>query len=1088
MLSRAAGRRDLTAGPASCCCGAGRRGRGADRARRRARGNSSRRASSRARRPGLASWRSQAPRSPGAAARRWRSWPSRSTTCAPSSHGRGSCCAAGAGAGARARRDPLVRAAAERARDAWRSCSRARARSSSTWGASWRSRFPRHASSWSSPTGCSPTATSNRSAATCSRRPRSRDEERRRRQAELTDTRRRPARARRDRARATLRVLQALGVEPELTAGHSYGEFVALAAAGGLDEEHLLRISEARGRFMSEAAGDGRRGDGRGRCAGPDPAPAPLLDGAGVVLANLNAPRQTVLSGPREQRSRRRWSGAASTTSARGRCRSPARSTRPTWPARSSAWPAGWRRRRSPRRAFPVFSNTTASRLPRGPRGDRATAVAPPRRAGRVRATRSRPCTRPAPASSSRSDRDSVLTGLVGRILGDATARGGARSTSAGGPGWWRCCTRSPRSPPRACRSRRRGCSADGAPARLDLRTLQPPGGPHARSATTWLVNGGAPDRPAEPPLPIDPAPPLPTSSEVPMSHANGTPNNGRHGGDAEIPPPAGFHPAERVLAGRPSPAGGAPPRHTGSGPLAAVRHAGRADRRRAHRRGDGPPSPVDAAVPGHAAQRHARLPARAPRAAGPARGHRPVPPPARRLCRRRSRPPAPAPQGAAARAGPACPPPRSRCRAGQPAGAAARSRRRRRPRRPRTPAAAAAPAPGPRCRAERRRRRAPAGSRQRAHRLPAEMLDLDVDLESDLGIDSIKRVEIAGTMVQDMALPDGVELDVEELTASRTLRRGHRRARAPRRRGPHPAGVPAPVGEPRRRGSNPSLLTQNRSVGASAGSSCRPPAPRRSPALTPDAELDPTAAVVIVDDGHGVGRAAGPAAERRRPPAVVCLPRTPERRGRACSLEAAARAMRPRGRARAPRRARAARRRPTSALWLALPQAVREDLEHAAVHGGAAVLGATRMGGAFAIDGPAEESRPARRHDPGFLKSLAHEWPGVRVKAVDLDAATPAELAEPCSPSCWPATASSRSATARVQRRHAAPRPLRAARASAGAIAPPLDAEAVVLVTGGARGITAETADRAGRALPVDARARRAHGADRGGRAETAA
>ena len=49
-------------------------------------------------------------------------------------------------------------------------------------------------------------------------------------------------------------------------------------------------------------------------------------------------------------------------------------------------------------------------------------------------------------------------------------------------------------------------------------------------------------------------------------------------------------------------------------------------------------------------------------------------------------------------------------------------------------------------------------------------MLSLDADLEGDLGIDSIKRVEIAGTLSQTLALPDGVMLDVEELTASRTL------------------------------------------------------------------------------------------------------------------------------------------------------------------------------------------------------------------------------------------------------------------------------------------------------------------------------
>ena len=50
----------------------------------------------------------------------------------------------------------------------------------------------------------------------------------------------------------------------------------------------------------------------------------------------------------------------------------------------------------------------------------------------------------------------------------------------------------------------------------------------------------------------------------------------------------------------------------------------------------------------------------------------------------------------------------------------------------------------------------------------PADMLALDADLEGDLGIDSIKRVEIAGTLTQ--TLLQGVIVDVEQLTASRTL------------------------------------------------------------------------------------------------------------------------------------------------------------------------------------------------------------------------------------------------------------------------------------------------------------------------------
>ncbi|WP_172588470.1 phosphopantetheine-binding protein, partial [Shewanella xiamenensis] len=50
----------------------------------------------------------------------------------------------------------------------------------------------------------------------------------------------------------------------------------------------------------------------------------------------------------------------------------------------------------------------------------------------------------------------------------------------------------------------------------------------------------------------------------------------------------------------------------------------------------------------------------------------------------------------------------------------------------------------------------------------PVEMLELSMDMEADLGIDSIKRVEILGT-VQDQ-LPNLPELSPEDLAECRTL------------------------------------------------------------------------------------------------------------------------------------------------------------------------------------------------------------------------------------------------------------------------------------------------------------------------------
>ncbi|HTY95660.1 MAG TPA: beta-ketoacyl synthase N-terminal-like domain-containing protein, partial [Solirubrobacteraceae bacterium] len=122
-------------------------------------------------------------------------------------------------------------------------------------------------------------------------------EDQKQRQQELTDTHVAQA-ALGATELAYVQVLSALGIEPQLTAGHSYGEFVALATAGALDAYQLLTISEARGRFMKEAAAAEA-----GAMAAVDAPPeqlTALLEGGGVVAANLNSPRQTVLSGPRE--------------------------------------------------------------------------------------------------------------------------------------------------------------------------------------------------------------------------------------------------------------------------------------------------------------------------------------------------------------------------------------------------------------------------------------------------------------------------------------------------------------------------------------------------------------------------------------------------------------------------------------------------------------------------------------------------------------------------------------------------------------------------------------------------------------------
>ncbi|MDD2272523.1 MAG: SDR family NAD(P)-dependent oxidoreductase [Desulfuromonadaceae bacterium] len=93
-----------------------------------------------------------------------------------------------------------------------------------------------------------------------------------------------------------LRVLESFGLTPDATAGHSYGELTALCAAGRLDESSFHALSRLRGQLM--AAGDGDRGTMLAVSA-PLAEVQQLIDDEkfDLVIANRNAPNQAVLSG-----------------------------------------------------------------------------------------------------------------------------------------------------------------------------------------------------------------------------------------------------------------------------------------------------------------------------------------------------------------------------------------------------------------------------------------------------------------------------------------------------------------------------------------------------------------------------------------------------------------------------------------------------------------------------------------------------------------------------------------------------------------------------------------------------------------------
>jgi len=95
---------------------------------------------------------------------------------------------------------------------------------------------------------------------------------------------------------ALCRVLERFGVRADMTAGHSYGEYVALAAAGVISDSALFDLSEARGRAIKDTTHDEA---GTMAAVQADAGTiAKALDGMeGITLANHNSPRQTVISG-----------------------------------------------------------------------------------------------------------------------------------------------------------------------------------------------------------------------------------------------------------------------------------------------------------------------------------------------------------------------------------------------------------------------------------------------------------------------------------------------------------------------------------------------------------------------------------------------------------------------------------------------------------------------------------------------------------------------------------------------------------------------------------------------------------------------
>jgi acyl transferase domain-containing protein/NAD(P)-dependent dehydrogenase (short-subunit alcohol dehydrogenase family) len=99
-----------------------------------------------------------------------------------------------------------------------------------------------------------------------------------------------------------LGVLSGFGIAAEATAGHSYGELLALCAAGRLDAARLHQLSNVRGRLMAGGVGSGDRGSMLAVQSSEADLRAFLEDqGLQLTIANRNSPGQFVLAGSKAE-------------------------------------------------------------------------------------------------------------------------------------------------------------------------------------------------------------------------------------------------------------------------------------------------------------------------------------------------------------------------------------------------------------------------------------------------------------------------------------------------------------------------------------------------------------------------------------------------------------------------------------------------------------------------------------------------------------------------------------------------------------------------------------------------------------------
>ena len=900
-------------------------------------------------------------------------------------------------------------------------------------------------------------------------------------------------------------LLRSLGVEASAFAGHSYGELVALCAAGAMGVDALARLSEARGRLMAEAAGP-EPGAMAALLCDADRA-AEVIDGIdGVVVANRNGPRQAVISGGRDALNR-----AIDRARGRGiRCFDlPVGGAFHCSIVSGAVGPMADRARGAIARppALPVFSNLDAAEHPPDPAaiarrlGDH---LASPVRFDRMIESMYESGVR----AYVECGPGSILSPMVGAILGDrphlaastdAPGRAGiptllsavARLVSGGVP------------VRRLLRLTERRAPRRIDPDRPDVGTPAPP-------ASAWLVNGSR-ARPIAGPEPRRLGMALPGPVPVGPSGGRTHPHemNGKNGHGPSAPLPAAGPRAESANGRAHSAGDGIEPcrrLRPADGPIEGERdglHGAGEGGRAVPRDGGSPRGRIDMAhevngsdrpgIPaagrnGHAKDEPSPTPPSRPDEAEAGRvmeafqetmraflevqrstmlaylSGRPTPgasteslgqglagvpaaidPEGPDLGRHRPEGEVPGAEVEGLADRPEAP--RSRHRPdggvhpvseGDDGGEA--------PEAPGTDDGPTRGGPGLVPDAEDR----PGGSV--ADRLlgivrdrtgyPAEMLGMGLDLEADLGIDSIKRIEILGSLrdsIEGMAEAGGSGL-MDRLARSRTLgeivslveaglgTKGEAPARPspaehPGEDGPDEGGDPIGVGDREDPGDAPGAVAPE-----ADGPDRRP---RRmvleavdAPGPSGGTGLAPGGIVVVTDDGRGTAGAlagrlrgdglsvevAGPGWADPASPSAVAGWLDGIRGGSHVSGIIHAQPLGGSGEVGLDPSRWAGRLDPSLRGLFHLARASAGDLERSARSGGACLIAATAMGGGFAsVGGAVGGFFPGDGGVAGLVKTMAREWPGVRSRVVDLDPSEPPPLladrlaAEATTDDDWP-------------------------------------------------------------------------------------